>query len=84
MLRLFCRYLFLVYLCFGTLGRLCVVIVSFHGYLHLYSLRKHAYSNILTWFCNQKGKILISTHNLCLLSKIRKIMYIPVNPSFAI
>ena len=28
--------------------------------------------------------VLMSTHNLCFFSKIRKIMYTPVNPSFTI
>ena len=28
--------------------------------------------------------VLTSTHNLCFLAEIRKIMYTPVNPSFTI
>ena len=32
---------------------------------------------------NRKGEaVLTSTHNLCFLTEIRKIMYTPVNPSF--
>ena len=33
--------------CCSSLFLLCFVIVTFPGYLHLYSLQKHAYSNIL-------------------------------------
>ena len=47
------------------------------GIKHGVSLRKHAYSNIL------KISPETSTHNLCFWAEIRKIMYIPVNPSFS-